>query len=93
MTTAQKNGIKYALAILGACGAVIFTAGFSLRRLDTKEEQADHAADIRTLDNAIRIEANTRALQQVRDSAQMSVVLDRLNDIACLQNPSRRYCR
>lgn len=93
MTSAQKTGIRYAIAIVGACGAVIFTAGFSLRRLDTKEEQADHAADMRAVRDEIRAESTTRELQQVRDSATMSVVLDRLNDIACLQNPNRRYCR
>jgi hypothetical protein len=38
-------------------------------------------------------ERSARLLQHVHDSAFSAVILDRVNDIACAQNPSRRYCR
>jgi hypothetical protein len=93
MTTAQKKGMQYAALIVGAAMTVAFSAGLARRELDQKEDRATHAADLREMQSAIREERNLRELQQIRDSATMSVVLDRLNDIACLQNPNRGYCR
>jgi hypothetical protein len=97
MTNAQKDALsgtfKVAVPIFMAIGTVIFSAGFARRELDFKEDRASHVADVRDIRDALQVEVNTRTLQQVRDSALMSVVLERLDDIACTQNPARRYCR
>lgn len=93
MTTAQEKGLRFALAIAGAVATIAFSAGFARRELDGKEDRAEHASDVRALNDALHAEQNLRILQQVRDSAWRSVMLDRLTDLACVQNPNRSYCR
>lgn len=93
MTNAQKNGLRYAGLIVGAAATIAFSAGVARNELDGKEDRAQHAADVRALQAALDTEKNAAALQHVRDSATMSVILDRVNDVACQQNPSRSYCR
>jgi hypothetical protein len=93
MTTAQKNGLKYAALIVGTAMSVAFTAGWVRREIDGKEDRVAHDMDMRLQEQAIRDESNARLLQHVHDSAFASVILDRVNDIACAQNPTRRYCR
>ena len=93
MTTAQKNGLKYAAALVGAVATIAFSAGLVRSQVDAKEDRADHVTDVRALTDRIQQESNSRALQQVRDSAWRAVMLDRVTDLACLQNPNRSYCR
>ena len=93
MTTAQKAGFRIAALIVGATLTIAFSAGMARNQLDGKEDRDAHAADMRVLDNAIRDERAARTLQQVRDSALVAAVLERVTDLACQQNPTRRYCR
>jgi hypothetical protein len=93
MTTAQKKIAQAVLAIVGAVAAVALTTGAQLQKLEGKEDRASHDADVRFLTSSIQAEANARALQQVRDSAWRAVILDRVTDLACVQNPNRNYCR
>ena len=93
MTTAQRTGLRYAIAIVTATAGLIFSLGMARNQLDGKEDRATHDADMRAVDNALLAERNARTLQQVRDSALMAVVLERVTDLACQQNPARRYCR
>lgn len=93
MTTAQKKGLQYALAILGACVTIATSAAMMRRDVDGKEERTDHTADVRRLEADLREERTTREMQQLRDSAQMAVVLSRVTDLWCVQNPTRKDCR
>jgi hypothetical protein len=93
MTTAQKTGLRFAAAVIAAAATVIFSAGMARSQLDGKEDRAAHEADMREINSALLAEQTARTLQQVRDSALMAVVLERVTDLACQQNPSRRYCR
>lgn len=86
MTTAQKNGLRYAAAILGAAVTIATSAAMMRRDVQAKEDRADHVADMRE-------ERSARELQHVRDSATMSVILERVTDVSCQQNPTQRYCR
>lgn len=87
MTTSQK---KSALALLATIGipllAAVASIGAARRELSGKEDTSAHALDVQQLRASM-------TLQQVRDSAQMAAMFSRITDVACEQNPRRRYCR
>lgn len=86
MTTSQKKG---ALAVLVSIAipilAAVASAGAARQQLTEKEDTSAHVLDVQELRAAMK-------LQQVRDSAQMATMFARITDVACEQNPSRRYC-
>lgn len=93
MTTAQRKGIEIAFILVSGAVTVAFSAGYARREVDTKEDREAHAADVRSLSDRIRDERELRQLQVLRDSATMATLIVRVTEVACDQNPRRRYCR
>jgi hypothetical protein len=96
MTTAQKKGIQYALAILAGAAGVAFSTGYSRRELEGKEDTSAHVSDLTAVRDSVRSERAERIQQEqlrlIRDSAWKARMENRVTDIACDLNAKRRYC-
>jgi hypothetical protein len=104
MTPARKNGLGWLLGIIAVpTVSGFFSLGAARSELSFKEDRIthdstlnllrrDHERDIRAVSDSVLAERTRRDLQQVRDSAQMATILARTTEVACDQNPRRRYC-
>lgn len=87
MTTTQKKNALAAFASLAIpLLAAVASVGAAKQQLANMEPSSAHALDIRDVRSEMRE-------QSIRDSARMEAMLSRITDVACDQNPQRRYCR
>lgn len=87
MTTSQKKGALAALSMFAVpLLAAVAAVGAARQQLAGMEPSAAHALDIRDVRSDMRE-------QRLRDSVRMDAMFTRITDVACDQNPQRRYCR
>ncbi len=87
MTIPQKEyAVKVLLNVAVPLLATVAALGAARQQLAGMEPRADHAIDIA----GVRAEMSE---QRIRDSARFDAMLTRVTDVACEQNPNRRYCR
>ena len=94
MTTGKKNALTAILAAIAIpVLSVTFATGAASRELAAKEDRAAHSSDVRDVLDSLRTERRVRERSAYRDSVRYDVLLDRVTEMSCEQNPRRRYCR